>query len=702
MKFDSLRIFKSPLDNNHENVIAMIDDNNSMMENFRFRFFDFLSTNYQYIDCDPITPKSFRLTDIYADVGVKSTFNIFEFNYICFYNKDSLLDKDYQFYFINGIQNINDVDDTNYRLKIQYDVWANNHNVIFTEQRKQYVTKSHISQVTRSGANFIPKPDLKVYNSAKPYLPKIDFGVNRESALPQILWRVYTLENVGHTLPDDGSRVYRTTWNLFNFASDEVYTYGSNLFQYVFVPVCMYNNGSLRPNYNIDIYDSYGTLIPPYDRLGYEWLDTSTHTISVKYTFNVPFRYVIIDGKLVMEHTYGALLYETQEGFAPIGQQGIDASSATPLGGSALCPSTIRREGIENVFWRGSAISGEIQNVITPSFMVESSRYKTDTKFSYDRFLEITPLMHKYPFVDVQLKIGNSNYLSIDSKFFYEYFGVYYFPSIDGSKIYINHGHRDGELDNNYGSTYNNFSFTNLSASLPLSKDQYDLYIRNNGEQLAVKYETDMLMRQTDLDVSRITQWQNLLSGTEKTISRAAKKDYLGSASGATGAAIEFYKNQLVIDYKLQDRLLYQNSYVAKANDLSRMRDEISMASGAEIDTIYQDRVICRTLYIPKENLASNEDISLVRNIHEFGYNVNEYRNLNEFPMTFFSFVQTESCNLTKGKCSNFIAKELEEIINNGVRMWNGDELTNLWRHSAISTQLLELNTDIMNYEKGE
>lgn len=671
MKIFSIRLLSVPFDNSYRNVFSAINSLGEFYENYDSELIDFLIANYPNYVIENPAIKSVKRNELHMsfNISLDSVVNVYDYNYAI------VVGQDRTFWFINGFIEENDCNSKNYKVKFELDVWANYQYLIYNESRQQLVARTHIQQLQKKYITeeeryvCIPKNDLSVYPDQDVLLDYEQSFENFENREYKILWIHYrvtddcTFQYGNAVEPNTSEQSY---WHT-NFGT---YSYSSGAFQDCFKFVCMYDKyGNLINNRDIILRGLYGqdtTAESPY-LIG---LRSGEDIVECSYTFQIPSEIDVTyeSDKIVVNVLRGmnAVTVKNNAEQTILTDVYIYADPALP--NVPIYADTYT--GINDVFY----------GYPSDTFEKAESFYNIDEKFSIRGMIETIPLMNRYPFVKRIVKFGKEEPINLIEKKYDDNFEIKCTPKCDGIIYYISGGSASGNYYNNEITP----SIVSSNTSLPISTSQYDIYMRNNGQRISTQLQEKLAMntmRTRGIEISQsVKENMYIVDSLQNAVST-----FLSAKSGDIGGAIssgsklitdtvkmemEYPKYYHSLDEMSEQRKYIQLSHEALLNDLSAQKDLITVQSNGESDTIYQDGV-----KIYEEKIAYDGDKTTHNNfealyyINLFGFNVNEYMNITEFPMRNFVYLKTVNCALTS-KVNLAIKSKLEEILNSGVRCW--------------------------------
>lgn len=251
------------------------------------------------------------------------------------------------------------------------------------------------------------------------------------------------------------------------------------------------------------------------------------------------------------------------------------------------------------------------------------------------------------------------------------------------------------DSDGNYINLENNINVIPDSGSLVLSKDQMELYLRNNASSL-----------QTSIQIKQYNALRNVRNSISENRGKfsgeitepLSKGDIVGAAVGAFKATAKEISHVMhdAIDTGV-DYYFFTKTLRAQMEDLANQRDDYTIPSTLISNSPLYDRPM---LIVESVIDASPQFRDMALTMQKcgrrflFGSNINLIISTN-LNATYFTFIQSPNYNISES-ISNHDRGVLSSIFNSGVRVWY---LDNFYLNTSQSSrrEMIKCNPMINN-----
>lgn len=682
MKITSLRFASVPFDNSYRNVYSAINENGKFIgANFKKEIENYIVENFSNILITPSSIRSVRRSDITCsfNCALPLSVDIDNYNYVILYNEDEI-----SFWFINNYNQENTkANNVNYSLVLEYDVWNNNQDDVYNENKAVLVEQTHIQQLERNpNDNHIQvKAGLNIF----PNQPT-DFDLEEDQTNfgYKVLWlNIRTTHKVKFKwVNDDGENKQSPSSNWENLYG--TYKYSSGTFQDFFIPVLIYD-GSF--NYVQNLYSTQfkcanskngNAMFQPQSILN----NLTEDIVSARYTFNIPsnvtYSLSVPGGDFLIVNVgrarYGSVYLNETKLFDCLGFHPF----AT------------------NDLYYGSEILDTKDTELYKNINYSDEIFNNDEVFNCNDYLDTTPLSNRYPFRKNYIKMGTTKQ-EIVEKTFFDSFSIKFQPSCDGGRCFI----KGGRSGNNFYSNEFTPLLIETTTSLPVTVSQIDVYLRNNGQRLSTDYQNKMAINtieknkiEADIITNTVKSSSSTVTGVIGAVANGLNGDFGKMADyidKSVNAGTDIAQNIINYDYQKgvnkTEANYIKDSYSSLIQDLSNAKDQITTTVSGEVDTVFQDNIYIITHSISRE-YYTRKNFDSLKYHNMYGFVVNDYMKINKFPMRNFVYLKTVDVELS-AKINLIIKKKLKEILDNGVRCW---------RITATNNYVKNMDTRVSNH----
>lgn len=609
MRIKAIKLFKTPLDSNYENVF---DDYQTTTDYSAFLVKNFVSLNLT-------TPlRSTRESNGIIKVKLQRSYDeILDYNYAevmvnvlnengSYKNEDGT---DYvipQYYFVTDIQSLNDITNISVsELTLKFDSWANNYvGNISVQNKNNFLARCH----TNNFPNFDPEQELgaKVYNQGYDDFDFSGLDTNEVHLSDGVLFLQVRLahsaiiKNKGNTSQYNASVEFQDTTPIVYIP---LYTAGSNK---------IYDRDGDQWNTDKIATDLRLCSVPYWLNssdvlsvcLTYYAMKAKTGTDGSK-TFNGYIWHVEVNGYDYSEENMA--IFVADNNYKTF--QGMTISDKTPI-------YTYSGEFAENALLYNPELS---ENSYSDDYNVN--------RFYFEQF-------HGYPFVR-KLLLLNGNLTSIKPTY------KKYSLNIDINKT--NSTSIKVTVTVN-GNTYLT-QIVQPQLYLPLSVEQIDLYLRNNGTQIGTNIALNIIGNE-------LSRTQGMLSAAGQVVS-----------GNVIGGATTAFNAQTNASFNISSTIVGE---IAKQQDIKNMLANYSIPSIIGSDTEYFDEII---LF---DGIVKDEEV-LKAAFYDYQYYGNYYRLLGKVQDNcryLFDYAETLNCSLP---CISNLRErnEIERAFNKGLTKWH-------------------------------
>ena len=692
MRITKIVLLSVPFDNSYADVFSNIGTYGVFKNGHKNSLYEYYIEKYEHVEIDvsrisdgKVLPKAIRRSALYSTLNLKFEFNkflsdidIYNYNYIVLIDEEaSVTEWDKSFWFINSAIEENSVGAyRNYKIELELDVWTNYQNYVYTEQREQLVENTHLKQYKKDNNGLIVVDEnQKIYPNQKVLLDyRKDNAPTTDYRILYIKFKVITgTYNIPHARATEIiNNKFHSFWN--NVYGEYNYTFP--LYSEYYIPfMCFDKNDNIIDPRSVIIKDFFGethSINDLYKDLKFIHEDI----VSASYTFNIPSYVVVIKNEDTNEYEVEFL----RACFAAVYNSADDLIMNNVLAFLAGVDAGIVYDGNE-------LFSG---NINENSFTFNRDAFNL-SNFDYDNFIATNPLLNKYPFIKTCIQIGSGELSSLIPDFYNDEISIKCIPKSEGAVYEI--------LPIKNSQKYYTVAPIIIAntSSIPTSINQYDVYLRNNGNQLAAYRQNLYDTMQYSYDKEQLNFEHTVKGEVSNMISNTASNIGEGDLAGAAKSVGEglVAMNISLEQHNMANRgikLNYDNamrSHISKIDDVKNMIDNTGCSQNGTSDIYYVDgmRMYKHTI----NGVKTLRNVMSLKSIHMYGYNVEEMRDIRKFPMENFTYIKTRDCTLSC-KCNLSIKRKLEEILNKGVRCWRPNDNVNV----------SHMNYECSNYENLE
>lgn len=514
MVASALHFFKVPMDNTYSNVYDFPDFDNVIDSDIIFAnlssLFDSTTVSVGLSD------KSFKTTNGKTTLSIPVLYDaIKNYNYLAV--ERNVGHKEYEFYFVTGMSSLNNGVLPSTNISIDYDCWMNNIASLSENILTQIYSQGHVKDVIKTANKYYPNSLLG--DSADVNLIE---SANQDIPGEKVLWARIWL---------DGANVYTKSGDAYNLVN---------------VPGCYLNNLTAPvvfvPYAVVDTYKM--TKLRGYTFGGSVSLDTPLsfgqidNILKVDLTYYPPFTYSISGGKDITIYTSGLstiaqsdLYVKRDDSYVSIVNRigKIVSSSNVYTQIPTICaygftPTISGTDGAydeRRVLAQTITLSlPELSDYTADSFITDYLTLPTAKIYPYQYNAicangTISPIIYYPGAITCTIKIYSEN---VSPYYIIEYLDK------DGVALYTSKP-----------------IFVSNSGTLLTHASAYDVYLRNNGNTLALQYET----LNTDAMMNAVSK-ATMLSGAKSGI---ARRTIVGAAAGV----YDWYIGKARLDARVED-----------------------------------------------------------------------------------------------------------------------------------------------------